>query len=225
VLHGIADSRAGELGLARMFLASGYAVLLPDLRGHGESGGELVTYGVLESDDLRRWVTWLVGEVHPRHLFGLGESLGGAVLLQELASDRRFDAAVAESSFADFEWIADDRVAQRVPRLVAVPAVWMGLQYARWEYGLDLRAASPESAMPNITVPVLLIHGTADDRTLPAHSETLAAKNPQYVQLWLVPGAGHTGAFGTAPGEFRKRVLNWFADYQNFPPGIQPREK
>jgi alpha-beta hydrolase superfamily lysophospholipase len=44
VLHGIADSRAGSIGFAPMFLNEGYAVLLPDSRAHGASGGQLVTY-------------------------------------------------------------------------------------------------------------------------------------------------------------------------------------
>ncbi|HTR34638.1 MAG TPA: alpha/beta fold hydrolase [Bryobacteraceae bacterium] len=211
VLHGIADSRAGEIGLARMFLAEGYTVLLPDSRGQGDSGGELVTYGLREAEDLHRWVTWLIANQHPRSVFGMGESLGGAVLLQSLAIERRFSAVVAESAFASFERIADDRVAHRVPRVLALPAVWMGFEYARLRYGLDFRAASPEAAMPGIMTPVLLIHGMADDRTPPIHSEILAAENPRWVRLWLVPGAGHTGAFGTDPRDFQRRVLAWFA--------------
>ena len=35
-----------------MFLEEGYSVLLPDSRGHGTSGGELVTYGLLEKRDV-----------------------------------------------------------------------------------------------------------------------------------------------------------------------------
>jgi cephalosporin-C deacetylase-like acetyl esterase len=52
VLHGIADSRFGSLGFAPMFLTQGYAVLVPDSRAHGESGGEFVTYGLLEQYDV-----------------------------------------------------------------------------------------------------------------------------------------------------------------------------
>lgn len=55
VLHGIADTRRRATGHARYLLAAGYRVLLPDLRAHGESGGDLVTYGLRECDDLKRW--------------------------------------------------------------------------------------------------------------------------------------------------------------------------
>jgi uncharacterized protein len=231
ILHGIADSRASQLGLARMFLGHGYAVLAPDSRAHGESGGDLTTYGLLEADDVHRWVSWLIDDRQPGHVFGVGESLGGAVLLESLAIEPRFSAVVADSSFSSFGRIARERVAQRLPfpqgigRLLAAPPIWAGFLYARLRYGLDLRAASPEDALARSTTPVLLIHGLWDRLTPPEHSKILAASNRRWTELWLVPGAGHTGAFAAAPLEFEDRVLGFFEAYQNLPSGIQEREK
>jgi alpha-beta hydrolase superfamily lysophospholipase len=218
-LHGIADSRAGVMGLARLFVENQYSVLTPDNRGHGESGGELATYGLREADDVHRWVDWLKASEHPRHVFGMGESLGAGVLLQSLAGERRFSAVVAECPFASFEGVAEDRVAQRIPgpqlmrRALAVPMVWSGFLYARMKYGLDFRAASPEDALAGSATPVLLIHGLADTNIYPRHSQTLAVRSPRNTTLWLVPGARHTAAFGSAPVEFPRRVLGWFADH------------
>jgi alpha-beta hydrolase superfamily lysophospholipase len=228
VLHGIADSRASQLGLARMLESRGYVVLAPDSRAHGESGGDIATYGLLESDDVHRWVSWLVDDRHPRAIYGLGESLGGAVLIQSLAVEPRFSGIVAECSFSSFERIARDRVAEMLPlprplgRVLAAPLVWAAFVYARLRYGLDFRAASPQVALARSRTPVLLIHGLNDTKTPPEHSKVLAASNPQSAKLWLVPGAGHTGASAASPKEFEKRVLNF---YQNLPPGIQVREK
>jgi uncharacterized protein len=228
ILHGIADSRASQVGLARMFLAHGYTVLVPDNRAHGESGGDIATYGLLEADDVHRWVSLLIDDRHPQRVFGLGESLGGAVLIQSLRVEPRFSAIVADSAFSTFERIARDRVAERLPlprkigSLLAAPPVWAGFMYSRLRYGLDFHAASPEAALARSTTPVLLIHGLKDRQTPPMHSETLAASNRRSATLWLVPGAGHTGAPGAAPQEFESRVLGF---YQNLPPGIQVREK
>jgi pimeloyl-ACP methyl ester carboxylesterase len=74
LLHGITDNREGVRGYARLFLEHGYAVLLPDARRHGESGGELATYGVKESEDIHRWVSWMVEHDPPPCVFGFGES-------------------------------------------------------------------------------------------------------------------------------------------------------
>jgi alpha-beta hydrolase superfamily lysophospholipase len=223
VLHGIADSRASQSGLAGMFLEHGYAVLAPDSRAHGDSGGDIATYGLLEADDVHRWVSWLIDDRDPRHVFGIGESLGGAVLIESLAIEPRFSAIVADSAFASFERIALDRVAQRLPlplgvgRILAMPPVWAGFLYARLRYGLDLRAASPEAALARSMTPVLLIHGLNDRLTLPEHSKILAASNRQWAELWLVPEAVHTGAFSAARPQFEDRVLGFFAAYQNLP--------
>jgi uncharacterized protein len=228
ILHGIADSRASQVGLARMFLAQGYTVLAPDSRAHGESGGDLATYGLLEADDVHRWVSWLIADQNPRRVFGLGESLGGAVLIESLKVEPRFTAIVADSAFSSFERIARDRVAARLPfpqgvgRVLAAPPVWAGFAYACVRYGLDFRAASPEAALAQSSTPVLLIHGLNDRQTPPVHSEILAASNRRCTTLWLVPGAEHTGAFGAAPREFENRVLHF---YQSSRPGVEVREK
>jgi len=88
VLHGIADSRSGAAGFAPMFLAEGYAVLLPDSRGHGQSGGEFVTYGLLEKRDVLEWAHWMRSE-GCAEIYGLGESLGASILIQATAISRR----------------------------------------------------------------------------------------------------------------------------------------
>jgi uncharacterized protein len=231
VLHGISDSRGSEVGFARIFLAQGYLVLTPDNRAQGESGGEFVTYGLREAGDVHRWVSWLVGEKHPTRIFGLGESLGGAVLIESLAVEPRFNAIVAESSFSSLERIAQDRVAERLPlpreigRSLAAPVVWAAFVYTRLRYGLDFWAASPEAAIARSATSVLLIHGLNDIKTPPEHSRILAAASRGTATLWLVPGAGHTGSYGAAPREFQERVLGFFQAYQNLPPGIQVREK
>src|SRR5713101_4051744 len=121
------------------------ALLMPDSRGHGESGGEMVTYGVLEAGDIRSWVDWLIAAEHLRNIFAMGESFGAAVLLQSLSVEPRFSGVVAECPFASFKAIAEYRVAQRIP--IAAPLVWSGFLYARWKYGVDFHAASPEAAV------------------------------------------------------------------------------
>jgi len=114
-LHGIADSRTGTAGLARLFVENHYTVLMPDIRAHGESGGAIATYGLLEAGDVHQWVDWLIASEHPRNIFAMGESLGAAVLLQSLAVEPRFRAVVAESPFANLKDIAEYRVARMLP--------------------------------------------------------------------------------------------------------------
>jgi len=208
LLHGVADNREGVLG---------YAVLLPDARGHGLSEG-IASYGLKEAGDVHEWGDWLAAQVHPRCLFGLGESMGAAILLQSLATEPRFCAVVAESPFSDFRDAAYDQTARFVgagPWLGATlfrPAIDMGLIYARWRYGLALEDASPRNAVARTRTPVLLIHGLSDVNLRPdqSHRIVTARADRQAIELWEVPGAVHCQARSVAPKEFDRRVLEWF---------------
>jgi pimeloyl-ACP methyl ester carboxylesterase len=80
LLHGIGDNRLGVAGYGHMFLQQGYRVLLPDSRAHGESGGQIATYGLRESDDVHRWVSWLY-ERGATCVDGFGESMGHLVTI------------------------------------------------------------------------------------------------------------------------------------------------
>ncbi len=216
LLHGLADNRLGMSGYAQLFLAHGFTVLMPDARAHGESGGAIATYGLLERDDIHQWVDFLRSQSHVRCVYGLGESMGGAELLQSLATDAKFCGVVAESPFSTFREIAYDRMGQPfhfgpwVGRTVLRPLVEAAFLRARWKYGFDMQRISPEDAVANSRVPVLLIHGVIDSNIPVRHSRHIHQLNPA-TELWEVPGADHCGAIAVAPEEFNKRVLNWFA--------------
>jgi dipeptidyl aminopeptidase/acylaminoacyl peptidase len=219
LLHGQSDNRAGMLGYAEMLLRHGYAVLLPDARAHGASGGALATYGVKEASDVRRWFDWVERNDGPRCVYGLGESMGAAQLLQSLRTTPGFCAVVAESSFASFREASYDRLGQELHagpwagRTLLRPAFEAGFLYARWRYGVALEQASPEEAVAGSNVPVLLIHGLRDTNLPPRHSERIlesSVSRAAGVELWEPAEAGHTGAAGAEPKEFERRVVGWF---------------
>ena len=110
LLHGAGDNRQGMTGFAELFLSNGFAVLVPDSRAHGESGGDFPTYRLKERDDVHVWFDWLAMQQHPKCIFGMGESMGAAVLLQSVEKERRFCAVVAESSFASFRHAGTCRI-------------------------------------------------------------------------------------------------------------------
>jgi hypothetical protein len=215
LLHGLGDNRVGMNGYAELLLSRGFDVLMPDARAHGTSGGELATYGLLESDDIHRWFNWLQQNEHPTCIFGFAESMGAAELLQSLKSESRFCAVAAESPFSTFREVAYDRMGQRfhtgpwLGRTLLRPVVWIAFGYASWKYHLDFRQLSPEDAVARTRVPVFLIHGQADRNIPVRHSRRIAILNPAVV-LWEVPNADHCGAISTAPQEFPRRLISWF---------------
>ncbi|HZP18367.1 MAG TPA: alpha/beta fold hydrolase [Terriglobales bacterium] len=220
LLHGLSDNRLGMIGYAEMLLLHGFTVLMPDARAHGACGGNLATYGLLESDDIRRWVDWLEENEHPHCVFGFAESTGAAQLLQSLRSETRFCAVAAESSFSNIREIAYDRVGQFfgtgpwLGRTILRPVVEAAFAYGKWKYKLDLSQASPERVVAVTTIPILLIHGRNDSNISVRHSRHIAGRNPALV-LWEVPNADHCGAVNAAPQEFGKRLVGWFESHSS----------
>lgn len=225
LLHGVQDNREGVAGFAPPFLDHGYGVLLPDSRAHGESGGTLATYGLRESDDIHRWVDWLYVRQQSKCVYGFGESMGAALVLDSLTVEDRFCAVVAESPFSSFRSVGYERAAfyLRAPSwvgrtLLRLP-VEVGMTYAKLRYGLDFDHDSPADAVGHSTTPILLIHGTDDVNILPHHSELIAARSPSHVSLWEVPGATHCGASSVEPQMFWQKVLAWFDNHSEKPTG------
>ncbi|HUB52855.1 MAG TPA: alpha/beta fold hydrolase [Terracidiphilus sp.] len=218
VEHGQGDNRVGMLGYADMLLRHGYAVLLPDSRAAGTSGGEFITFGVLEAGDFNQWFNWLKSDEHPRCVYAVGNSMGAAVVLEAQARQPGYCAVVAESGFSSFRQTAYLRMGQTfgtgpwLGETLLLPTVEAGLIYARYKYGVDLAASSPVNAVKHNHVPILLIHGMADGNLPPVNSERIKAADPD-AQLWEPAGAGHCGAMSTAPEEYERRVVGWFESH------------
>src|SRR5262249_27078456 len=148
--------------------------------------GEFISYGVREAADVRAWSDWLNQTRPGARQFGLGRSMGAAILLQAVAAGCPFRSVVAECPFATFEEIAYDRLTQRLdwPRAAWWPLVRIAMWYTSLRYGIDLRQASPAQAVQNANIPILLIHGM-DDTNIPIrHSRQLLAANPRICRLW-----------------------------------------
>ncbi|MFA5909591.1 MAG: alpha/beta fold hydrolase [Vicinamibacterales bacterium] len=215
LLHGITSNRAGMLPRARALLERGYRALALDGRGHGDSGGDLVTFGALESGDMRGWIAWVRQRATNGCVFLLGDSLGAAVALQS-ADAPGVCGVIAQSAFANMREIAFDRVGQQlrtgawVGRSVLRPGIEAGLLYARVRYGVDLGAASALAAVSRPGAPVLVIHGELDDNAPARHARMLGQANPSRVTTWIVPGGAH-GGFGAGEPDYDTRLFEFLA--------------
>src|SRR5947207_3723339 len=219
LLHGVGDNRLGVSGYGTWLVRNHYTVLLPDARAHGYSDGDLVTYGLKESDDIHRWVDWLESDAHPDCVFGFGESMGAAQILESLTKETRYCAVIAESPFATFREVAYARFGRPfhtgawLGRTFFWPTVEVGFLYVREKFGLKMELASPADAVAHSNVPVFLIHGLSDENIPAYHSVEIQRRNPSRVALWRVAGAVHCGTHSVVPQEFERRVLEWFAEH------------
>jgi alpha-beta hydrolase superfamily lysophospholipase len=246
LFHGVADNRVGVMSQSEFLLRAGYSIVPMDARAHGASGGPIATYGWLERDDTRATIDALLSSIRnrclsiqwrgpggpdctpPKHIFALGESMGAGIALQSAAADPRIEAVVAEASFANLREAAYDYAGLRkypwLGKTIFAPGTWTLLYRDEKLAGFPVVEVSPVKSVAARPFPVLLICDEKDDALPCRHSEMIyaAARGPK--QLWVVPGAFHTAAYGFFPEEFRRRVLALFAaQSSNVPEGLAPQ--
>jgi alpha-beta hydrolase superfamily lysophospholipase len=86
LFHGISDNRTGVLGPAEFLLRHSYSVVMMDSRAHGQSGGEMATFGWKERYDTVAIATSPYASEDVHHLAALGVSMGAAIALQSAAA-------------------------------------------------------------------------------------------------------------------------------------------
>jgi alpha-beta hydrolase superfamily lysophospholipase len=197
-LHGVADNRASGAGVIERFGRRGFETIAYDSRAHGESPGEVCTYGFFEKQDLRR----VIDTVAAGPIVLVGTSLGAAVALQEAASDERVTAVVAAETFADLRTVATERA----PFFFTPGMIDRAFRLAEQRGHFDVDAVSPLRAAADIRIPVLLIHGGADVDTPPAHSRQVLAALAGPKRLILVPEARHNESLR---GEVWDQIERW----------------
>jgi pimeloyl-ACP methyl ester carboxylesterase len=207
VLHGIRDAKESVLGWARMLAASGHRAVLVDLRGHGRSTGELLSYGVQESRDLVQVLDALESEGIALGPVGvMGHSYGAATAIQWAGRDRRVGAVIAVASFASLREIVRGYWGIHLPESLVERA----LGRAAICGGFQPDEASPVAAIQRTDAPVLLVHGRADWQVPAWHSERIRAARPRSTELVLVEGASHCGVAGARRTRLAERATSWF---------------
>lgn len=204
LLHGIRADRRAMLHHTKLLHGSGYAVVMIDMQAHGESPGEHITIGHLESHDVCAAVDF-AREQNPGHRIGvIGRSLGGAATL--LAEDLNIDAAVLESVYPTVNEAVHNRVAIRMGRLshLVAPALLCQL---RPRLGVSPGELRPIDHVSNIGCPVMIVAGALDEHTTLDETRRIfeAASEPKGLSIFQ--SAKHVDLLSHNPEQYQRDVL------------------
>lgn len=227
LLHGYSGSIAPDLVEYAPFLRETAGVLGIDFRGHGDSDAGPTTFGLLEVEDVAGALAWL-GERGITKVALMGTSMGGMTALAAVAvlgdgslasADAdparprapidaprpRVVAVVADSVASDPTIPVATRLA--VPRPLRRFVAARLFDGAAETLGADPRATGPARVIGLVEpVPLLLIHGSADETVPLADGRRLAALAGPAAEHWIVEGAGHSGGHAAAPQDYARRV-------------------
>jgi len=213
LLHGYMMSKETMLHWALDLAEAGYRAILVDLRGHGQSTGQWITYGAREADDL----TQVLDDLERRGALAgklgvLGTSYGASVALQLASRDERIEAivglqpfssardAVVEFGRANLHWLN---------RFISDASLARALHKAETLAGFSWDETDVCAAIQKVHAPVLLFHGMKDTWIAPKNSQTIQTRANNGCRLVLLEQDNHiTLAARLKPIDCE--VIEWF---------------
>jgi alpha-beta hydrolase superfamily lysophospholipase len=208
--HSMETTKENLYPLARVLARENYNVLVFDFRAHGQSGGQVTSFGLLEKQDLKAALDFLSKQsLNPKiGIYGL--SMGASVALLVAAEDVRLKAVAADSPYDDLEstWM---RVITEQYHLPSFPfrSFLEASFFLRFKQPMDtlsvkdrIGAISPR--------PIVLIFGQ-DDLLVPIEAQDAlfqAAQEPK--SRWVVEQATHGQAQQKDPEGFENALVDFF---------------
>ncbi|KAG4960185.1 hypothetical protein GLYMA_13G210700v4 [Glycine max] len=174
--HGNSGCRVDASEAALILLPSNITVFTLDFSGSGISGGEHVTLGWNEKDDLRAVVNYLRADGNVS-LIGLwGRSMGAVTSLMYGAEDPSIAGMVLDSPFSDLvdlmmELVDTYRV--RLPKFTVKFAIQYMRKTIQKKAKFDITDLNTVKVAKSCFVPALVGHAIDDDFIRPHHSDRI----------------------------------------------------
>ena len=197
--HGNAENISTHIGSVYWLPAAGFNVFMMDYRGYGLSAGDLSLPGVHADGIAALHTVMQRTDLDTSQVVVLGQSLGAAVSVYAVANSpyrARFKALIVDSVFASHRQITQEKLG----------GFWLTWPL-QWPLALLVSDAfSPMKSIASIApVPLLVIHGTADQVIPIEHGRQVFAIANEPKTLWVIKNAQHIQALGSV--ETRRRLL------------------
>lgn len=203
LVPGQGGNRQEYLSIAKPLWEAGYSLLLFDLRGRGQSGGTINTYGQYEQYDLVGAVNFVktVG-AKTGSIGAIGHSMGGAVVIMGMSQTKDLQAVVSDSGFANWVKRTQSRLGLFYPGVALAGKILLDFDFEQIQPIDSLKYLGNREMM--------VIHGDQDKVVPVVDAYTFKQLANNNVELWIVPGAGHVEAYDRQPAEYLSRVLAFF---------------
>ena len=216
IVHGYTDCAVRMLMIGYLYNHDlGYNILLPDLYYHGQSEGRAIRMGWLDRFDLLRWMEVADG------IFG-GDtrmvvhsiSMGAATTMMASGEPQRpYVRCFVEDCGYTSVWDEFSKELKSSFGLPAFPLLYTASWLCDLKYGWNFREASALAQVAKCRLPMLFIHGDADDYVPTWMVRPLFEAKPGDKELWLVPGAGHAASYRDNREEYTRRVGEFVGKY------------
>jgi len=188
LMHGVRSNRAQMMARAQYLLKLNITSLVFDFQAHGESSGNLITLGHLESRDAKAALNFLKSVEPDLPVLIIGVSMGGAAaVLAKPALDA--DVLVLESVYPDITTAISNRLTSRLPGGYLLTPM---LSYQiKPRAGISASKLSPVNEAGRVRAATLVLNGSEDVHTTVGDTQKLFDSLPEPKVIRILEGAGH----------------------------------
>ena len=210
LLHGYGGHRAMMLPQAAALAEAGYGVLLYDLRGHSQSGGDQRTFGWADVVDVETAVAFLQSrpDVDPDRIGIFGFSIGGQIALRAAAQIDALQAVVADGpGIATADDLPPPQTTTERLDHFGSRLTFQGLA---WRMGREMETAVIDQIATIAPRPILFIATgppAGDEQRLVQHFYNHAA-TPK--NILSIPNAQHGTGMTTESKTYKMQLVQFF---------------
>lgn len=190
----------------------GRNTLLVDQRAHGQSQGKTISFGINERIDCLSWIDYASKRFgRDTEIVLSGVSMGATTVLMASCLDlpENVKGIIADCGFSSPKEIIKKVMRDnRLPDKLLYPFVWLA---ARVFGRFDLCSADAVLAVSASKVPILLIHGGADDFVPCYMAKEIYEACSSEKELLIVDGAGHGMSYLVDRELYEKTVKDFVA--------------
>ncbi len=208
IMHGLRGNRLQLVDRIKFLRNAGYSVLAFDFQGSGESIGQSLTFGYLESRDAAAAVKFIRQKLPDEKVGVLGISMGGAAFLLQ-KEPGPVDALILEMVYPTIQKAVENRLNLWLFKGADNLSPLLTAQFPV-RLGVAVKELRPLDKMNRVSCPTFFIVGEHDQHTTLAESRQLFDAANQPKDLWIVPRAEHGDLLKNAPKEYEQKVLEFF---------------
>lgn len=212
-MHGWRSSWARDFGaIADFWHQNGCSVLYAEERGQGSSGGDYLSFGMMEQYDCLSWANYAAKHFDaslPVYLVGISMGATAVLLSTALPLPPTVRGVIADCGFSSPEaiWRHVTQKKLHIPYALLRRRV-DGICKKR--FGCLPSSASTVEALKKCTLPVLLIHGEADVFVPVEMSREAKAACASECTLLTVPGASHGESYLKATETYQQTISDFW---------------
>lgn len=214
MIHGYRSDGSSIISPIKKMYKCGYNLLIPDLRGHGESEGDYIGMGWDDRKDIIQWIDYILSIDPQASIILYGVSMGGATvmnvsgeklphqvkaIIEDCGYTSAWDVIKTHTDMSEFQSEIALRMASFVTMIKA---------------GYRLEDVQPIEQVKKSQTPILFIHG-AQDSFIPVEMVKKlynAASCPK--EMLIITKGNHANSCAVDPQTYYRTIFEFIDKYK-----------